>query len=103
MKNVTVFNTQLGRWIDYEVSATENTPKRISFYKQDYDGYYVPEDRPTRLFVTGFSSVEKYNYAFTEKEVKTTTTTKDIYLNERNNKYIAKCRRNTNTRLSYSW
>jgi hypothetical protein len=110
---VTVFNTQLGRWIDYDVSTTANTPKGISFYSRDEDGYYSPTYREEFIVKKVKPSIyqrpifrckaDEYKYQYTEKKTKTVTTESDIYYNDRRDRFITRTKSNTNVRTIYTW
>lgn len=110
---VTVFNTQLGRWIDYNVSTTANTPKGVRFYSQDEDGYYVPTYREEILVKTVKPSVyhkpifrskaDEYKYQFTAKKVETYTTERDIYYNSRRDKFLTRTNVDRKVSRTISW
>lgn len=110
---VTVFNTQAGRWIDYEVSTTANTPKGIHFYSRDEDGYYSPTYREEIIVRKTKPSIyhrpvfrcasDEYKYLFTEKHTKTTTTEKDVYYNERRDKFLTRTNVDEKVRSIISW
>jgi hypothetical protein len=98
----------------YEVTSTENrfngyvVPSGIGFYTRVDEDYYVPTAQRTEFVINKatpkpsiykgwYGCRSKYDYAFSEKETKTTTTERDVYYNQRRDKFIT---RKNNTRVS---
>lgn len=117
--NVTVYNTAEGCWINYDVTATENrfngyvTPG-YRFFEKDGDDY-VPVKRAEEyvirktnvkpsIYKRRFCQCykDRYDYAFTEKTTKTTTTEKDVYYCSERDRFIDRNKRvSTRTKTEY--
>lgn len=102
---VNVYNTETGRWTCYEVTANDIKPSRINFFEDDEKPVaFRIVKQPDKLKVKKcgwLSRCETYDYAFTQKEIQTVTTTKDVYLNHDRSKYIAECRKVTENQTEY--
>lgn len=87
----------------------------VCFHTKDEDGLYQPvKNREEYVIVKGTvkpsiykrryicGKRDEYKYAFSEKTTKTTVTNKDVYYNEKRDKFLSKGRVSTNTRTEYT-
>ena len=109
-KEVTCWNT--GN--TYRVTDTQNLPVGMRFYTQDEDGYYSPTYNRYKCKIDKTSvkpsiykrdwyrcKADEYKYAFTERTTKVTTTDKDVYYNDRKDRFITKSKVSNEYTIEY--
>lgn len=118
---VNVFNTECNQWLDYTVTENENRlngyvlPAGYKVFTKDEDSFYAPVKARTEFVIRKgkvkssvykrhgqFIYPDRYDYAFTERTTKTTVTDKDVYYNERKNRFVTNSRISTNVKTEYN-
>lgn len=108
--NVTVYNTQYDCLVNYDITGSTNVRNWYTA-PVGYIWYDTVKEEPVvtrEEFVIRKATVIKpsknsYDYAFTEKETKTTTTERDVYYNSRNNRFLRTAPKvSTKTRTEYN-
>ena len=98
----------------YLVTNTENLPVGMRWYSREEDGYYTPRYNKTSYKINKTTTKpsiykrdwfqcrkDEYKYAFTERTTRVTTTDKDVYYNDRKDRFISKSKVSNDFTVEY--
>jgi hypothetical protein len=111
MYNLTVYNRDLGVWVEYNVDNSIYTPVGYEWVTREKE---TPKNKYTVEVYKGKTkdpiykremfqcTKDRYDYQFTERETVTTDVVRDVYYNKQKDRFLTKEQKTKSVRTEYS-